>query len=299
MLKSAIEYRRIRSGELELATWIQGNADGPTLLMVHGYPDDHRVWDKVIEHLAADYRIVTYDTRGSGQSDKPETTRDFRLEYLAGDLANVVDAVSPDQPVHLIAHDWGSIQSWEAVTSPRLKGRIASFTSMSGPCLDHAAHWMRDRFKRPTPASLLAVGGQLIRSWYIMLFHLPLLAPTLWRLSGKFWPAFIRLTEGVDTDLRPTQIRDGIRGIALYRANFLDRLFRPGERIAHAPVQVIVPMKDLFVSPKISDDLGKWVPRLTRRNIASGHWLPLKDPALLASHIREFIEALAKEEHHE
>ena len=57
----------------------------------------------------------------------------FTLEKLTDDFLAVADAVSPDRPVHLVGHDWGSVQAWEFVTVPRTEGRIASFTSMSGP----------------------------------------------------------------------------------------------------------------------------------------------------------------------
>lgn len=290
MLQATVEELTVKSGDLDLAVYITGKKDAPTLVLVHGWPDDHSVWDKVVEFLAADYRIVTYDTRGNCQSTMPPGTRDYSLTYLAEDLAEILDVVSPNAPVHLIGHDWGSIQSWESVATKRLEGRIASFTSMSGPCLDHAAYWIRDRLTHPTPGNLLAVGGQLLRSWYIMVFHIPLLSPLMMRLAGTRWPLILSVLEGIKTERRPTQVRDGIRGIKLYRANFIDRLFKPRERVAHAPVQVLVPMKDPAVSPKITDDLKRWVPQLWRRDIDLGHWMPLKNPALFARYVREFVE---------
>ena len=66
---------------------------------------------------------------------------------------------------HLVGHDWGSVQLWDAVaaesTDPRLRGRIASFTSVSGPSLDHAARLVRARAARRSggaaPAAALRV----------------------------------------------------------------------------------------------------------------------------------------------
>lgn len=292
MLQSSIKEMKIRSADVDLAVYLQGNPDGPTLVFVHGYPDDHHVWDEVIEPLAADYRIVTYDTRGNGNSTFPPSTRDFRIEYLAEDLAEILDVVSPSKPVHLIGHDWGSIQTWESVCTRRLEGRIASFTSMSGPCLDHAAVWMRHCLSRPTLANLAAISGQLLRSWYILMFHLPVVPSILMKISGRRWPRLLNLLEDIEVEARPNQVRDSIRGIRLYRANFIDRLLRPRERIAHAPVQVLVPMKDPFVSPKIADDLKRWAPLLWRRDIPLGHWMPLKAPVEFANHVREFIEMI-------
>lgn len=165
----------VDSDGLRLRTYVWDKADAPTLLLVHGYPDSHEIWLPLIRELAADYRIVAYDVRGCGASQVPQHLRDYRLEQLARDLEAVVHATSPDRPVHLVAHDWGSIQSWEAVTEPRTQPLLASYTSISGPCLDHVGHWLRERLTLRRPKALWQALGQLLSSWYIALFHTPLL----------------------------------------------------------------------------------------------------------------------------
>src|SRR5580698_3078420 len=131
--------RRIRGAGLELSLTERGDASRPTVLLVHGFPDTSAVWTPLARLLASDFHVVTYDVRGAGQSDIPQHRHDYDLSLLVDDMAAVADAVSPDAPVHLVAHDWGSIQGWEAVTSDLLAGRIESFTSISGPPLDHVA----------------------------------------------------------------------------------------------------------------------------------------------------------------
>src|SRR5438445_2282808 len=132
--------RRVASADgVTLAVYESGNPNAPTVIAVHGYPDNHAVWDGVVELLADDYRVVTYDVRGSGESDKPGARSAYRMPRLVDDLAAVIDAVSPDAPVHLLAHDWGSIQAWPAITAENLADRIATFTSISGPSLDYSA----------------------------------------------------------------------------------------------------------------------------------------------------------------
>ena len=129
----------IRDG-INLATRRRGNPDGPAVLFVHGYPDNGDVWDAVAEALGDDYHLITYDVRGAGASSSPRGRQAYRLEELRDDLFAVIDALSPGRPVHLVGHDWGSIQAWEAVTEPGAEKRIASYTSLSGPCLDHVGH---------------------------------------------------------------------------------------------------------------------------------------------------------------
>jgi pimeloyl-ACP methyl ester carboxylesterase len=267
----------------------------PVIVFVHGYPDSHATWDEVLDRLGPDRHTVRYDVRGAGASDAPRGLRGYRLDELADDLFAVADAVSPDRPVHVVAHDWGSIQSWHAATDPRAQRRIASFTSISGPCLDHTAFWFRERLRHPTPRR----AGQLLRqgtkSWYIYAFHVPFAAPLLWRhWLTQAWPDLLRRAEGVEPGPRrpqPTLERDAIRGIGLYRANMLPRLLRPAFRYAQVPVQLISPAKDRFVSPALADGLERWAPDLRRHTLPCGHWGALTASAdELAERIRTFVD---------
>ncbi|MFL9946554.1 SDR family oxidoreductase [Paraburkholderia agricolaris] len=281
----------VRSGDVTLAASAWGDPARPTVILVHGYPDTSEVWNALASLLAQDFHVVAYDVRGAGQSTAPTRTKAYRLGKLTDDFVAVIDAVSPDRPVHLVAHDWGSIQGWEFVTEERLRGRIASYTSCSGPCLDHVAYWMRARLLRPTPRSIGKVLGQLVRSWYVLLFHLPVLPGLTWRLwLGRAWPRVLRRVEKTEVTPRPTQTRDGMRGVSLYRANFIRCLFMPRKRYAHAPVQVIVPTLDKYVSPALSEDLSRWVPKYWRRELSARHWVPLTHPEPMARMVRELVE---------
>jgi pimeloyl-ACP methyl ester carboxylesterase len=270
-------------------------ADAPVVLFVHGYPDSHTVWDEVLAALGPGLRTVRYDVRGAGASDAPRRLRGYRLEELADDLFAVADTLSPRRPVHLVGHDWGSIQSWHAATDPRAPRRIASFTSVAGPCLDHTAYWFRERARHPSArgaAQLLRQGSKI---WYIPAFHLPFAAPLLWRHRlAEAWPDLLRRAEGVEPAARRPQAtleQDAVRGIGLYRANTVPRLLRPQFRYAHVPVQLISPDRDRFVSPALADGLERWAPDLRRRTLPCGHWGALTRKASeLAGLIRQFVD---------
>jgi len=282
----------VTSGQQQLAVTVRGAANQPTIVLVHGYPDTSTVWDAVADELSQDYFVVTYDVRGTGASSIPRANGGYLLECFVEDLEAVINAASPDKPVHLVGHDWGSIHSWESVTTERLKGRIASFTSISGPCLDHVGHWIRERLRHPSLTGWRQVFGQLLRSWYVLAFHLPAFK-YVWKLGlSRVWPRLLRLSEGTRVRVSPTQVSDGFHGMAMYRANFFARVLRPRERHAHAPVLMLAPTRDYFVSPALSEDLQRWVPQLWRREVDAGHWLPLKHPQLVARHVREFVQAI-------
>ncbi|WAJ36423.1 alpha/beta fold hydrolase [Pseudomonas sp. GOM7] len=294
----ALQRLTVRGDGLNLAVQRWGRADATPLLLVHGYPDHHGVWLPLIAALAADYQIITYDVRGFGASDKPRQRQAYRLKHLARDLEAVILATSPNRPVHLVAHDWGSIQAWEAVTEPRMQPLLASYTSLSGPCLDHVGHWLRERLAQRRLRPWLQAAGQLLSSWYIAFFHLPLLPELTWRLGlDRAWPWLLQRLEGIAQPQRHTSQRaDGIHGVQLYRANFIRRLFRPRIRTTPVPVQLIVALHDRFVRPQLFDDLQRWAPSLTRRKVRAGHWQLLAEPGELAGWLREYVGRIEQQQ---
>lgn len=274
---------------LQLREWPRAGA--PCVVLVHGYPDCSHIWDACIDSLRREFHVLAYDVRGAGASSRPRRLRDYRLERLAGDLAAVIDHGHAQGPVHLVGHDWGSIQSWEAVTDPALAERFASYTSISGPCLDHVGHWLRARAGSDWPAVLT----QLRHSWYIAAFQLPLLAPAAWSLGlDRVWPGLLQRLEGMgEVAAQASQRRDGRNGVNLYRANMLPRLLRPRARHCPVPVQLIVPEQDPFVFPTLFEDLQRWVGQLEYRRVDAGHWLPLSQPDWLAARIGDFVRRQA------
>lgn len=301
-LPEGVRERRVRTGGIELCVAELGDPGRPTVVLVHGYPDSKEVWAEAASRLADRHglHVVLYDVRGHGRSGVPKPLRGgFTLEKLTDDFLAVADAVSPDRPVHLVGHDWGSVQSWEFVTVERTRGRIASFTSMSGPSLDHFGHWIDKRLARPTPRRIGQLLGQGAKSWYVYLLHTPALPELAWRGPlGRRWPGILRRIEKVPAGDYPTPSlpSDAANGAWLYRDNVRTRLRRPRpDAHAHVPVQLITPTGDRFLSERLYDELEEWVPRLTRRTLSTGHWVPRTRPDQLASWINDFVTSVEGE----
>src|SRR5690554_7539586 len=91
------QVHRISSGGVTLHAVTQGEPEHPALVLVHGYPDNLTVWDKMAGQLARHYFVVRYDVRGAGRSDKPRRTRDYRMSLLAADLRAVADELLGDR----------------------------------------------------------------------------------------------------------------------------------------------------------------------------------------------------------
>ncbi|MFB0628029.1 SDR family oxidoreductase [Streptomyces sp. AB3(2024)] len=288
--------RWVSTGGIELCVAELGETDRPTVVLVHGYPDSKEVWSEVAERLASRFHVVLYDVRGHGRSSAPVPLRGgFTLEKLTDDFLAVADAVSPDRPVHLVGHDWGSVQGWEFATVARTEGRIASFTSMSGPSLDHFGHWIKKRMTRPTPRRAAQLLNQGVKSWYVGMLHTPVLPELAWRGPlGKRWPKILQRTEKLSDSSYPTASlrEDAAHGAWLYRDNVRPRMRRPRtDAYAHVPVQLIVPTGDAFLSERLYDDTELWAPDLLRRTLPAKHWIPRTRPDQVASWISEFVTA--------
>ena len=280
-------------GEVQLAVFEHGNPTAETVLLVHGWPDTHTVWDDVVPLLAQTFHVVTYDTRGHGASPLAGPKDRFTLELLAEDAVAVAQAIS-DGPVHLVAHDWGSIQLWEAVCRPDAAEWFASFTSISGPSLDQAAAWIRGLLKRPTPRNLATLATQAAKSSYIYFFLTPRLPEALIPMVGRrLWPRILKATEGLEVPpATPAQIDDMVAGVRLYRANMLARMLHPNPRRSPVPLHLVVNSKDLAMVPSMFDDAENWTVDLTRVDLDRGHWLPVSDPQLVADLVTTYVRNL-------
>ena len=95
---------------------------GPTLVMVHGWPDTWRLWDRTVAGLVPGWRCVRFTLPGFDLAQPP---RKMTLQGLLDCYEAVVDAVSPDEPVTLLVHDWGAIFGYEyAARHPQRVRRI-------------------------------------------------------------------------------------------------------------------------------------------------------------------------------
>ncbi|OYN74625.1 SDR family oxidoreductase [Mycolicibacterium sphagni] len=278
-----------------LAVYEEGNPDGPTVVLVHGWPDSHALWDGVVPLLADKFRIIRYDNRAAGASSGPKEYSYYTMAHLADDFGAVIAELSPGQPVHVLAHDWGSATMWEYVARPDAADRVASFTSVSGPGADHFSRYVRDGLKRPYKPKLFARAvSQAAHLSYMAGFSVPVLAPALMRAAAA--PLKLLLTRGIPVEHRhygQTYAADAANGLKIYRANFFHSLLRPRrDRYVEVPVQLIVNIDDPYVRPYVYDDTVHWAPRLWRRDIHAKHWSPFSHPQVLAAAVTELAEHL-------
>ena len=289
------------SDRTRIAVYEGGNPDGPTVVLVHGWPDSHVLWDSVAQALSGRYRVIRYDNRGAGASEAPAPVASYAIARLADDFAAVAAAVSPDAPVHVVGHDWGAATMWEYLSRPTAAERVASYTSISGPDPGHLSRYVREGLARPyRPRRFARAASQALHFSYMAFFCIPVIAPAAMRafLARSMGRRFI--TAGVPPQRRhqgETFVADAANGLKIYRANVPRALIgavgavgSSGDRSVSVPVQLLVNTRDVFVRPYVYDDTARWVARLWRRDLAAGHWSPMSHPQVVADSVSEFIE---------
>jgi pimeloyl-ACP methyl ester carboxylesterase len=266
----------------------------PTVLAIHGYPDNHHVWDGVAEKLSRRYNVVAYDVRGAGESSTPTDRFGYRLTQLAADVGAVIDSLGVSE-VHLLGHDWGSIQGWAAVTDESMMAKIASYTSISGPHLNYAGRFLRSP---RTPRAVADVVRQFLASGYIWFFLCPAVPEMAIRsgATAKVFETVERIGRSSAESPRRAaphrSIRDYVNGLNLYRANMPGPILAPGARLPQTtvPVQVLIARQDHFVTPALQRFTGSIPARNRVIPIEGGHWAVASHPDVVARLTGEWVD---------
>jgi pimeloyl-ACP methyl ester carboxylesterase len=108
-----------------------GPADGAPVLLLHGFPQDHREFDLILPRLhAAGLRTYALDQRGYSPGARPAAVADYRLDEPTADAIAVLDELGVAK-AHVIGHDWGASVAWQlAAQHP---DRVSTLTAVSVP----------------------------------------------------------------------------------------------------------------------------------------------------------------------
>jgi len=269
-----------------------GPADGPLVILLHGFPELSESWREVMLPLAeAGFHAVAPDLRGYGGTDRPEGGYD--LDTLANDIVELARHLQPGRPVHLVGHDWGGVIAYHvAAMHPEVVDRLAVVNA------PHPAVMMREIWKPE----------QLMRSWYIFFFQLPYLPERLLSSRGGALVSRMLRRAMVDASRVPpgklaeyeanfSQLEAARAAIDYYRVAFR-RTVRPGglremkgyPRI-RAPFLLIWGERDQALSKKLTKNLEPWFEQRPTVHYLpeEGHFMPLEAPEKVASILLEHL----------
>jgi len=103
--------RFVESNGIRMAVFERG--EGPTVIMVHGFPELAYSWRHQIPALAdAGFRAIAPDMRGYGQTDSPAGVECYAAAELIRDLQGLLDALHLERAV-FVGHDWGALLLWQ------------------------------------------------------------------------------------------------------------------------------------------------------------------------------------------
>ena len=121
--------RQIDAGALSVGYVEVGPADGPAVLLLHGWPYDIHSYDDVAPRLTAEgYRVIVPFVRGFGTTRflSSDTPRNGQPAAVAADVVDLMDALGIDQAI-LAGYDWGarSANIVAALWPNRCKGTVS------------------------------------------------------------------------------------------------------------------------------------------------------------------------------
>ncbi len=258
---------------------------GPTVVLLHGFPEFWYSWHQVMPRLAdAGYRAVAPDMRGYNESTKPEGIEAYRRPHLTGDIAEFIDTVA-DGEAAVVGHDWGGVVAWcLAMDHPDC---VADLAVMNAP---HPVD-MVEGLKSPR---------QMLKSWYIFFFQLP-------------WLPEVALGEGNRAVLRRVFRNDPVRddaftdrdieryaaafasfqarrsAINYYRAAGRYGIDKPRE-VIDREVLVIRGEQDPYLGPGVARPPRDWVPNHHYIPIPdASHWVQMDRPQRVADALSSFL----------
>jgi pimeloyl-ACP methyl ester carboxylesterase len=121
----------IKARGLTFDVYEAGPSDGEPVLLLHGFPQDHREFDLVAPKLhAAGLRTYALDQRGYSPGARPTPVADYKLSEPTADAVAVLDALEIES-AHVIGHDWGATVSW--LLAAHHPDRVRTLTAVSVP----------------------------------------------------------------------------------------------------------------------------------------------------------------------
>ena len=260
-----------------------GPADGPVVVLLHGFPQHNDSWDAVIDRLTAQgYRCLAPNQRGYSPGARPPRRRDYTIPELVGDLGALIDA-SGAQQVHLVGHDWGAAVAWAAAAE--IPERLKTVSPVSVP---HPGAFLKSFLN----------SRQGLASWYMYVFQLPGIPEwAMVRGNGRFMSKSLRQagqTAAVAERDARAMCEPGALKAALnwYRGMPLSNPRAINQKVS-VPTLYVWSDQDVALMPKAAHNTGRYVNGEYRFEILPGvsHWIPDEEPDKLADLLLDWFAA--------
>ncbi len=266
-------------------------------LCLHGFPEVALSWrEQMIALAGIGYRVWAPNQRGYGRSSRPAAMQSYAIEHLMADVACLIDAAYQlygVREVVLLGHDWGGIVAW-CFAARRLRP-LAKLVILNVP---HPVCFMRAA-RRP---------GQMLRSWYVLLFQLPGVAEWLLGRSGAKPVGEMLLRTSSNPSQFPSELVRATRANAAqlgalramlnwYRAFLrgggLRRQLRLGFPAIEVPTLLLWGEADVALAKYTTDGTDEFVRDLTVEFLPGvSHWVQQDVPEACNAALARFLSSV-------
>ncbi len=259
---------------------------GPLMLFLHGFPECWYSWRHQLIEFGKGYKAVAIDLRGYNESDKPKEPSAYALSELIADVAGVIRVLGYERCV-LVGHDWGGAIAWSfAYAHPEMLERLIVLN------LPHPAKF----------AEGLRTPQQLLRSWYIALFQLPMLPEFLLKMNNYAVIRAVFQNQAVNPEAFTAADLDFLVAAAAkpgaltamlnyYRnifqsEGFLDRQWD----VLKVPTLLVWGENDAALGKELTYGTDAYVETFELRYIPHcSHWVQQEQPELVNQYMRAFL----------
>lgn len=287
VLEAAWKHEFIATNGIKLHYVTQG--EGPLMLMLHGFPEFWYSWRHQIPEFASDYKVVAVDLRGYNDSDKPHNKSAYVMAEFVKDVKGIIQGLGYESCI-LVGHDWGGAIAWSfAYAYPEMVDQLIVMN------LPHPAKFVAG----------LRAPQQLLKSWYILFFQLPVLPEMLIKLSK--YRAIAAALQGMAVDksiFTPADLaayKDAAAkpGALTATINYYRNIIR-GLRdrakwgVLEVPALMIWGENDLALGKELTYGTEDYVRDFQIHYIPNcSHWVQQEKPQLVNSYMREFLASKA------
>lgn len=243
---------------------------GPILLLVHGFPLDHSMWQHQLESLSDNYRVIAPDLRGFGASTGATDT--ITMEQLADDMAELLDGLDIHEPITFCGLSMGGYVAWQFWKrhANRLSHLILCDTRAASDTEEAA------RGRLAMAQRVLEEGTAIIAD--------AMLPKLFAEKTAREQPDTVKATRQVMLATAPVTVAGALRGMSK-RSDMTRELPK-----IDIPTLVVCGEQDVIVPVDEMRSIADALPNATFVEIpGTGHMAPLEDPKTVNEAIRRFL----------
>lgn len=267
--------KQVQLKDILMAVEVQGAA-GPPLLLLHGFPLDHRMWRDQIDALSARSRVVAPDLRGFGRTELGSGA--VTMERMADDLAGLLDELNITEPVVLAGFSMGGYVAFQFLRRhpDRVRALILCDTRALADSPEAAAG------RRQTAAKVLEEGASVTAEAMLPKMFSPQTAAAR--------PTLVDRTRRMMLACPPAGIAAALDAMAA-RADV--RALLPTIQV---PTLVLVGELDAISSPAEMREIAEAIDGAAYQVVSgAAHLTPMEKPAEVSAAIATFIRSLASD----